>query len=157
MAQGIQGIGETRGRGKGKRGERLRLNAGRRPARGAREEGIVYITFTLCKPAGRSGGVRQGQVLIMGPLSERRSRKPSDRKGNWVPWHEACRPPVARWRGALAPSHAEPRSSYGRPNEPRGVAQATVKPKPGGKGIMGQGEEKRGEFRRRRKRGKGGG
>ena len=29
----------------------------------------------------------------MSSLSERRTRKPSDRKGNWVPWHEACRPP----------------------------------------------------------------
>ena len=69
---------------------RLRLNEGRRPARGASEEGVVYITFTLCKPEGRRGGARPGQVRIISSLCERRARKPSDRKGNWVPWHEAC-------------------------------------------------------------------
>lgn len=67
------------------------MDAGRRPARGATEGGVVYIT-TLCKPAGRRGGVRPGQVAIMDPLSQRRARKSRDKKGNWVPWRAICLP-----------------------------------------------------------------
>ena len=98
---------------------RRRLNAGLLPARGASEEGVVYITFTLCKPEGRRGGVRQGLVPIMSSLSERRARKPSDRKGNWVPWHEACRPPSCPVARSAATRHAEAWSRYGLPNEIR--------------------------------------
>jgi len=76
---------------------------------GASEAGVVGHNEVMSTRRA-SGGSRQGQGPIMAPLWDRRSRRPSDGKGIWVPRHEACRPPACPVLRSVATKHAETRS-----------------------------------------------
>lgn len=113
-----------------------------------------YIT-KLCKPEGRAEGRGKGVVPITTSLWERRARKPSAGKGNWVPQHEACSPPsrpVARSFSSEPCRDPEPLSRR------RSSEKALAGIQDGaGATRRGTGEVKGGESRRRRERGERGG